>query len=501
MASSLTSRKPAPDDLYKQRVPSYPSPDVNGAATHQADGKPWPRAPPPWVDDRTTDRCMYPGCTVMFDSIYERRHHCRFCGLVFCQGCSFRNAMLPPEWGIKEPQRVCHMCHALLNPYQAQWVRSNANAERENFLDDDETSRYMNSPLRFTLGGEIRKASYTLQNLIDPSNVNYWERDCEYTTELLEAVEGLLFMTVGKIAFIGGLRVATGLLVARLADGSWSAPCAVGSFGITFGACVGAEVTDMVTGIDKESMDKFTNDSVSNVMLGGEASLALGPFGRTASGEVHVAAVGPASNTEAYMSYSQSRGAFGGITIEAAYVKVRDDVNEKFYGYAVQPKQILNGTVPRPKAAGPLYVQLNNFYSAVFPAQAPPQPQQRITAAAPVSRPVQPQQKRVVPPPSKSNPFGQFGDDQPAPASKPVQPQQRRVVPPPAKSNPFGQFGDDQPPPVLARKPAPTPEQPTLNDDPSDAAFFNGQHAPTAKQMAPLFPDIDDPGYGETAEL
>ena len=47
--------------------------------------------------------------------------------------------------------------------------------------------------------------------------------------------------------FIAGMRVGTGLLIARLPDGSWSAPCAVGSMGFTFGAVVGAEVTDVVT--------------------------------------------------------------------------------------------------------------------------------------------------------------------------------------------------------------------------------------------------------------
>ena len=135
----------------------------------------------------------------------------------------------------------------------------------------------MNSPLRFTLGGEVRKAAYTIQNLTDRDNVNYWDRDTEYTTEMLEAVEGLLFMTVGKLAFIGGIRIATGCVVAKLPDHTWSAPCAVGSFGVTFGACLGAEVTDMVTGVDRETLDKFCTDSVSNVMLGGEAQCPRNP--------------------------------------------------------------------------------------------------------------------------------------------------------------------------------------------------------------------------------
>jgi len=323
-------------------------------------GAPWGPNPPAWVDDRTTERCMSRACDNSFDGIVERRHHCRLCGKVVCQNCSSRNAMLPPEWRIKEPQRVCNDCFRVVLPFQATWVKSNANAERENFLQDDDTTKYLNSPLRFTLGGEIRKAAYTIQNLTDPQNVNFWERDVEYTTELLEAVEGLLFMTVGKIAFIGGVRVGTGLVVARLADASWSAPCAVGSFGVTFGAVVGAEVTDFVTPLDSKAVAEFCDEQTSKVAMGGEVSFAFGPLGRTAGGE---AIVSSDANTASTTSYAQSRGFYGGVTLDAAYVKVRDDVNLKFYGRTVSAADLLRGLEKQPNAAGPLYEQLHSFYA------------------------------------------------------------------------------------------------------------------------------------------
>ena len=326
----------------------------------------WPPTPPAWIDDRASQRCTGRSCHVVFDGLVERRHHCRFCGNLFCHRCSARKAMLPPQWAIKEPQRTCDTCYSILAPEQEGWIKGNANAERENFLEDDSTTKYLNSPLRFTLGGEIRKASYAIQNLTDRDNVNYWGRDAEYATEMLEAVEGLLFMTVGKVAFIGGVRVGTGLVLAKLPDGTWSAPCAVGNFGVTFGACVGAEVTDMVTGIDRETMEKFANESVSNVMVGGEASVALGLLGRSATGEAYLAASG-SQNSEAYMSYSHSRGGYAGVTVDAAYVSVRKDVNEKFYGYKVGARDILGGRVDRPRAAEPLYAALDRFYATVFP--------------------------------------------------------------------------------------------------------------------------------------
>jgi len=326
----------------------------------------WPPTPPAWIDDRATQRCTGRSCHVVFDGLVERRHHCRFCGNLFCHRCSARKAMMPPQWAIKEPQRCCDTCFSVLAPEQEGWIKGNANAERENFLEDDSTTKYLNSPMRFTLGGEIRKASYALQNLTDRDNVNYWGRDAEYATEMLEAVEGMLFMTVGKVAFIGGVRIGTGLVIAKLPDGTWSAPCAVGNFGVTFGACVGAEVTDMVTGIDRETMEKFANETVSNIMVGGEASVALGLLGRSATGEAYLAASG-SDNSEAYMSYSHSRGGYAGVTVDAAYVTVRKDVNEKFYGHRISARDILGGRVDRPRAAEPLYAALDRFYASVFP--------------------------------------------------------------------------------------------------------------------------------------
>ena len=46
------------------------------------------------------------------------RHHCRLCGLIFCDACCRLRAMLPPKFQLKEPQRVCTTCAQLLEPLQ-----------------------------------------------------------------------------------------------------------------------------------------------------------------------------------------------------------------------------------------------------------------------------------------------------------------------------------------------------------------------------------------------
>ena len=85
--------------------------------------------------------------------------------------------MLPPSWNIKEPQRVCDACFGKLGPFQRRWVDLNANALRTNELATDDVTKQLNSPLRFTLGGEVRKAAYTLENLM--RGINYSHHDAQ----------------------------------------------------------------------------------------------------------------------------------------------------------------------------------------------------------------------------------------------------------------------------------------------------------------------------------
>jgi hypothetical protein len=51
-------------------------------------------------------------------------------------------------------------------------------------------------------------------------------------------------MTVIKAGFLVTAKVGTGLVLARLPDGSWSAPSAIGTLGASFGAQIGGELTD-----------------------------------------------------------------------------------------------------------------------------------------------------------------------------------------------------------------------------------------------------------------
>eukprot|EP00055_Hartaetosiga_balthica_P016482 m.104564 g.104564 ORF g.104564 m.104564 type:complete len:195 (+) comp9111_c8_seq7:299-883(+) len=65
-----------------------------------------------WVKDSSVVVCMNIQCQTKFTS-FERRHHCRSCGGVFCHKCSSLEVCIP-ELNLTKPVRVCDRCYAKL---------------------------------------------------------------------------------------------------------------------------------------------------------------------------------------------------------------------------------------------------------------------------------------------------------------------------------------------------------------------------------------------------
>lgn len=55
---------------------------------------------------------------------------------------------------------------------------------------------------------------------------------------VLRGAKGLAILTVAKVGALLTYKLGTGLVVARRSDGSWSAPSAIGSIGLGWGAQV-----------------------------------------------------------------------------------------------------------------------------------------------------------------------------------------------------------------------------------------------------------------------
>ncbi|CAN0065421.1 unnamed protein product, partial [Scytosiphon promiscuus] len=318
--------------------------------------------PKRWVPDEEAIACFL--CSRSFD-VTTRRHHCRCCGRVACAACTPGKALVPlndvvyppsdssmslADFDPREAQRVCRECEHVLAPMQTDLQQTMTHSAMPTQHSRASVERYLNSPVTFDMTSEIVKAANTLLNFTSDNAI---EGADSIPKDLIADARGLAFITFVKAGLFVTARVGTGLVVARRRDGGWSAPSALGSFGLGWGFQVGGELTDVVIVLNTVSaVEAFT--STGQLSLGTELSLSVGPVGRTASTDIRA---GDGGVTAAF-SYAHSKGVFIGVSLEAATVVTRKDTNRDFYGAKVSAEELLLGDVPPPKAAEPLYKAL-----------------------------------------------------------------------------------------------------------------------------------------------
>jgi lipid-binding SYLF domain-containing protein len=168
---------------------------------------------------------------------------------------------------------------------------------------------------------------------------------------------------------MGSIRFGSGLIVARLPDGSWSAPSAMAMGGLGAGGQFGAELTDFVFVLTTDAAVKTFMQS-GNLTLGGNISMAVGPIGRSAE----AGGVLGTKGATGVFAYSKTRGLYGGLTVEGGVLAERADANKKLYGRKVRAKELLGGLVPPPPEAAVLFEVLNGeFFRADLSAEAAPE--------------------------------------------------------------------------------------------------------------------------------
>jgi SH3 domain-containing YSC84-like protein 1 len=175
--------------------------------------------------------------------------------------------------------------------------------------------------------------------------------------DLLEKAQCIVVVPgVKKGAFIVGAKYGKGFMLCRKESGvGWSAPAAVRIEGGSFGFQIGVSDTDVVllvmnkSGVQKLLQSKFT--------LGADASVAGGPVGRDSSAETD------AQLHAEILTWSRSRGAFAGVSLQGATLRPDDDWNKEMYGKAMQNRDIVTGEVAPPPAASKLLALLNKYSS------------------------------------------------------------------------------------------------------------------------------------------
>lgn len=173
--------------------------------------------------------------------------------------------------------------------------------------------------------------------------------------DIAKLKQGLAVLTVFKAGFLGTARFGSGIVVARLADGTWSAPSALATGGGGFGGQIGFELTDFVFILNNAAAVR-TFSQQGSLTLGGNVSIAAGPVGRNAE------AAGAASlkGVAGVFAYSKTKGLFAGVSLEGSVLIERRDANEKLYNSRITAKQLLAGGVRPPPSAEPLMRVLNS---------------------------------------------------------------------------------------------------------------------------------------------
>jgi SH3 domain-containing YSC84-like protein 1 len=160
--------------------------------------------------------------------------------------------------------------------------------------------------------------------------------------------------SVLKAAFVVGAAYGRGAMVCRTGKdftGPWGAPSMFALEGGSIGFQIGGEATDFVFLIMN---DRGANSLMkSKVKLGGDASVAAGPVGRTASADTD------ALMRAEILTYSRARGVFAGVSLEGSTLRPDGSANRNLYGKSLSAQEIVRESkVTAPPAAEELIHRL-----------------------------------------------------------------------------------------------------------------------------------------------
>jgi len=156
----------------------------------------------------------------------------------------------------------------------------------------------------------------------------------------------------GAIGFGG--KFGRGFSICRAASGEgWGAPAAIRIEGGSVGLQIGFSSSDVILLVlNERGMKKLTT---SKFTIGAEATAAAGPVGRDASAQTD------ALMTAEILSYSRSKGLFGGVSLDGATLRNDIDENQVMYGQRWDAKAILGSGAQPPAAASKMIGELNKY--------------------------------------------------------------------------------------------------------------------------------------------
>jgi lipid-binding SYLF domain-containing protein len=178
-------------------------------------------------------------------------------------------------------------------------------------------------------------------------------------TDLLNDAECVIvFPSVKKLAIGIGGSYGRGAIVCRSGQhftGPWGPPAMFALEGANIGFQLGGQATDFFLLV----MNQKGAESVlkSKVKLGGDASAAAGPKGRTAAAQTDI------MMKAEILTYSRSRGLFAGVSLEGSTLRQDNGANENLYGRKFTAEEIVRAHKVGTPVAGKKLVALLNKQS------------------------------------------------------------------------------------------------------------------------------------------
>jgi lipid-binding SYLF domain-containing protein len=173
------------------------------------------------------------------------------------------------------------------------------------------------------------------QLLVDKARITFKsfmiDKDMAWFREHMHKAKGFLIIPdlLQGAWFIGGSGGRGVLVVKDKTTGDWSQPAFYTIGSLSFGIQFGGEKSEIIMMVfSQKGLDRLYSSSFK---FGGDATIAAGPVGGGAKADVMTD----------FVSFVRSKGAYAGISMEGAIVKVNDDWNQAYYGKKVSPVGIV----------------------------------------------------------------------------------------------------------------------------------------------------------------
>lgn len=194
------------------------------------------------------------------------------------------------------------------------------------------------------------------QLLVDQARITFKsfmvDKDMAWFREHMHKAKGFLIIPdlLQGAWFIGGSGGRGVLVVKDKKTGDWSQPAFYTIGSLSFGIQFGGEKSEIIMMVfTQKGLDRLYSSSFK---FGGDATIAAGPVGGGAKADVMTD----------FVSFVRSKGAYAGISMEGAIVKVNDDWNQAYYGKKVSPV----GIVEKKLVSNPGSAELLNTVQNAF---------------------------------------------------------------------------------------------------------------------------------------